>query len=517
MRSTNTVQPRSMPCHSQPTHTYLRGASARVQDEGSSPIRSARLFTSVTATADDGGRGGAVLGEDIRLHRVVADACLGWHLDVPGAAATAGGWRSGDRHHASQRDQQQDRIQFEASGHGDVAKQKPDHDRVERNAIDVVDRATYSLGHDLGLEHADRGEVHADAELEHQEGRERQAEVVLCPTGNGVRGHDEAGEATREGNIQPRSGLHAAPKQRRHGGAAHAGHHEQREDHTMRWRNGGAIQGRGPIEDEGEHGALEGRDDNTQKQGALVLPQDTDGILQVVHEARRGITLGIAVILLKTGNNQQQSDDEAQDCEVERATIAAGVEDSTLAQHRPESEGIGHYLSCEAGEDGDAVHDREHHAEHVAQEPSREVVPLRVLRDHPALEAGEEHGCGKATRDAAKHQDLVLLEVLGHAGRNVQEAVHDAALFAAELIRDRADDAAEDHGRAKPCNEQLGDLRTGKAVGCVEGVDIRTLQPVRCHAKRPHREVLHLELPEPCWELVAGSGTGSIGQADGGC
>lgn len=72
----------------------------------------------------------------------------------------------------------------------------------------------------------------------------------------------------------------------------------------------------------------------------------------------------------------------------------------------------GHHLAEEPRSDAHAVHNEVHDTEHVAQQALGETVSLDVLRDHPALEAGEEQGRCEATKDTTDDKNRNAPEVM---------------------------------------------------------------------------------------------------------
>mmetsp|Transcript_78391 Transcript_78391/g.226677 ORF Transcript_78391/g.226677 Transcript_78391/m.226677 type:complete len:218 (+) Transcript_78391:657-1310(+) len=215
----------------------------------------------------------------------------------------------------------------------------------------------------------------------------------------------------------------------------------------MRRRRDYAVQRRRPVEHESVHGALEGGHDDAEEERAAVSHQEAHGLRDVVHE-RRGLASGVsvallAIVLLEEAGDEPHRHEQASDGQVERTALPPHVEEAALGDGA-ELGRVRHGLPREPRGDGDQVHRGEHQAEHVTQEAAGEGVPLRVLRDHPTFEAGEEHRGGNAARDATDHQDRVILEVFRRARDDVQDAIQDAGQLPAELVRERPHEATED-------------------------------------------------------------------------
>ena len=99
----------------------------------------------------------------------------------PGALV---GWQPAGKEVLCDRaDGQQADAAAEGGGDADVAEQHPEHHRVERDAVDVVDGRARPLGHQPALERPHRREVHADARLKDHAGEQHGHKVPLVTTG----------------------------------------------------------------------------------------------------------------------------------------------------------------------------------------------------------------------------------------------------------------------------------------------------------------------------------------------
>lgn len=126
-----------------------------------------------------------------------------------------------------------------------------------------------------------------------------------------------------------------------------------------------------------------------------------------------------------------------------------------------------------------------------------------MLGNYPRLKGGVEQRGGDTAKHTANEEDVVVVVVLGVAANDVGDTIGQRCQSSSTvvvvvmridvldvdlLITTRvlfvshcADDGAKDHGGPKACDKELPNGATVKAIVAVQGVDIRTLQPVaRC-------------------------------------
>mmetsp|Transcript_120907 Transcript_120907/g.338509 ORF Transcript_120907/g.338509 Transcript_120907/m.338509 type:complete len:413 (-) Transcript_120907:512-1750(-) len=300
---------------------------------------------------------------------------------LPQLAAAVPGAEAHDAHDAAEAHEHEQGEDPELRHRREAAQQHDHDDDVERQAVQVVDQAADLLRHDVRLEHAHGWEVDADEELEDEESGEQAdgaADAVLGQShreGAGAEGE----EAGAEGDGEALWRLQPGPQERGGGGAAEAGHHEHGEEEADLGLEAEARDAAEPLGDEDEHRGLEeGHDDADQRHLQGAGPGEARG-------PRTGLAPG-AVVLVEGEGDEGEGEGEDHDAGVEGVHGAAGVEAAVVG---PSAEGgdARDELADEARRDARDVHRGVHHAEHEAQEAGGELVPLRVLRNHPALEA----------------------------------------------------------------------------------------------------------------------------------
>mmetsp|Transcript_38818 Transcript_38818/g.70506 ORF Transcript_38818/g.70506 Transcript_38818/m.70506 type:complete len:272 (+) Transcript_38818:555-1370(+) len=261
------------------------------------------------------------------------------------------------------------------------------------------------------------------------------------------------------------------------------------------------IQSRSPIENKGVHSRLEAGHQHAQAEGVAVGQQQPQAFLGALYQVSGRLDpTRLAVVLIPSEADQHKCHQQDRCRQVEGGTATSCIDYGAWVDGL-QLPSVCRDLCDEAAENGYKVEQSVHQAEHVRQQLAGEAVALRMLRDHPAFEAGEQQGCSDSASDAAEHEDPEVVVVLGHAGQDVEDAVSHAAPFPSEAVCHSAHEAAEEEGGAKPSNEEPRDIVLLKAIGFVERVHIRALQPISPHAETPHTEVRHLKLGEahrPC-------------------
>eukprot|EP00321_Phaeocystis_globosa_P003270 CAMPEP_0118816426 /NCGR_PEP_ID=MMETSP1162-20130426/4762_1 /TAXON_ID=33656 /ORGANISM="Phaeocystis Sp, Strain CCMP2710" /LENGTH=480 /DNA_ID=CAMNT_0006746441 /DNA_START=89 /DNA_END=1531 /DNA_ORIENTATION=- len=371
-------------------------------------------------------------------------------------------------------------------GHGEggrdaeVHQERHEHDHVQGQPVQVVDGRAHVLRHDVSLQGADRRKVEPHAGFEGEECHEADLDVLGEVHGQVARdGHEHHDQADLlHGQLVGEVGVHAR--------AEEAEDHEAGED-VPEWRHGlvGLHEARRPVEDKDEHRRLEGAADEPAEQDLLVAEDGAEGLAK----AAARMPVALAVVLRPPARDVQHAQHEHHVGQIERSDVASVVHAATQLSEWGKVRGdLAELPSGNRRHAAAEVRQRER----VAQLLAREALPLR-LGHEPRVEHAEQQGRGDAAQDAAHHKHVEDTPVLRKAVTEVDDAVENSELAAPVLVSVRARNGADDGGGAETPDEQVPVVLAVDAVALVQGVDERTLQPVRQHGEQEPRQVHPLE------------------------
>jgi len=96
----------------------------------------------------------------------------------------------------------------------------------------------------------------------------------------------------------------------------------------------------------------------------------------------------------------------------------------------------------------------------------------------PRFEHAEQQARGEAPPDPSQEEDVKVPAVLHQHAKRVREAIAQAQSFSAVGVGEPPDDAPEDHPRSVPGDEEVRDIPLRVSVGGIQGVFVRSLEPI---------------------------------------
>mmetsp|Transcript_34947 Transcript_34947/g.96591 ORF Transcript_34947/g.96591 Transcript_34947/m.96591 type:complete len:318 (+) Transcript_34947:1266-2219(+) len=269
-------------------------------------------------------------------------------------------------------------------------------------------------------------------------------------------------------------------------------------------RNVLGVEGGGPVEDEHHRRALERGDHGADQQHARSGTQGAAHRLQRTREGAVGLLIARPVILVPGEAYDESRDEQQPDRKLEGRHVSAVMQIRGTGEHL-QRKSIRRHLSDQASGDGSEVLDEECNTEHVLEQVLAEAVAMPMFGHHPAFERREEQRRGDTVAHAAEDQDVIHVAVLREAAGHVEGAVKQRAAPTPPSVRDRAHEGAARHGRPEAHDEEACNFSGGEAVGSVERVGVRALDPVCGDRQRPDYKVPHPESRETWRKVRSGS------------
>mmetsp|Transcript_7743 Transcript_7743/g.19127 ORF Transcript_7743/g.19127 Transcript_7743/m.19127 type:complete len:615 (+) Transcript_7743:147-1991(+) len=396
------------------------------------------------------------------------------------------------------RHQEHEPVEEEGEPRGQIGQQGEQDDEIEGYSVEVVDGRPLVLRDDVPLHGPHDGKVHADADLEqvHAQKGHRVAEIA---------GDDRHGDRADEEDPDSQSldGV-LLDGDAEEGGSGHAADHEGGEDQAEGQLRAfprflrGVREQRGPHEDEYVHRSLEeGRDDPAQ-QDVPVPHRGREGALQtgvpgldaLVRFAARVRFLPASEVFIPQVVGPGRAGHQGHDGQVEGIQVAARVE---VPRHGFQGRHVGDVVRDQTRQDGHAGVEKGGPREALGKTLLGQVG-IGVGLDEPGLEDGKEEGGGDTPEQPTEHEHAVASEMLRHAARQVDDREEDHEQPASLQVGYPADEAPEDHRGPEPRHEELRDIVLAEFVLGIEGVDVRSLEPIAEGRHQVHEEVLLEEL-----------------------